>query len=135
MNNFLLIGQADAAPVAQESVTVDVNAGAAPEAQAQPQGMGSGLMQMLPLVLIFVVFMFFMSSSQKKQAKKRQEALNQIMKGDRVVTTGGIYGTVAEVKDDAFLLEIANNVRIEIAKTGVSGALPKVDSIDTKQEK
>lgn len=120
MNNLFTVAQA-------EEVTTTTIQTEGAEGMPQQQSFGEGLMGMLPIIIIFVVFMLFMSNSQKKQAKKRMEAINQIMKGDRVMTNGGIYGNIAEVNEDTFILEIASNVKIEIAKSSVSTALPKVE--------
>ncbi len=124
MKDLLFLAQAEA-PATQAQTQVP--APGAPE-QAPAPSMTDGLMQMLPFIAIFVLLMWFMSRSQKKQALKRQEALNQIIKGDKVVTTSGIYGVITEVKYESFILEIAPNVKIEITKNGVTSALPKDDT-------
>ncbi|MDD3886813.1 MAG: preprotein translocase subunit YajC [Victivallaceae bacterium] len=91
-------------------------------AEAQ-QGGGSGLMTMLPLILVFGVMMFFMIRSQKKQARERQAMLDRVVKGARVLLQSGIYGNVAEVRENVLVVEIAEGVKIEVAKSGVA-ALP-----------
>jgi len=124
MNSYLLIADAQT-PAATETQTVQGQPAATP--QEQPQS-GSGWLQMLPLLLIFVVFMFIMSRSQKKQQQRRVEALSKIMKGDRVTTNSGIYGTVTEVKEDSFMVEISPKVVVEIAKSGVAAAIAPQDA-------
>lgn len=82
--------------------------------------MGSGTMQILMMVAIFAVFYFFMirpQTKRQKEIKKQREAMKQ---GDRVVTSGGIYGKVKEMKDDnTVIMEIAENVRIKVDKNSV----------------
>lgn len=73
----------------------------------------------LPLILIFVVFYFFMIRPQNKKQKEIQKARAALTVGDKVVTSGGIYGKIREVKDDSFVIEISENVRIRVEKTAV----------------
>ncbi|MDO9152225.1 MAG: preprotein translocase subunit YajC [Paludibacter sp.] len=87
---------------------------------ATPAGGTSGMTGIFMMVLIFVVFYFFMirpQSKRQKEIKKQREAMQQ---GDRVVTSGGIYGKVKEIKDDnTVIIEIAENVRIKVDKNSV----------------
>lgn len=71
------------------------------------------------LILIFVVMWFFMIRPQRKQQKELQKFREGLKKGDKVVTIGGIYGTVTEVKDKTLLLEIDSNVKIRVDKNSV----------------
>lgn len=71
------------------------------------------------LILVFVVMWLFMIRPQRKQQKEQQAFRDSLKKGDKVVTIGGIYGTVVEVKDNTLLLEIDKDVKIRIAKTSV----------------
>ena len=71
------------------------------------------------LILIFVVMWLFMIRPQRKQQKELQKFREGLKKGDKVVTIGGIYGTVAEVKEKTLLLEIDNNVKIRVDKNSV----------------
>lgn len=77
----------------------------------------------LTLVLYFVVFFgimyFLMIRPQQKQAKKRQALMSSLRTRDKVITTGGIYGKITKVKEDSVMLEIADKVEIEMAKTGI----------------
>ena len=83
--------------------------------QGPPQWTG-----MVSIFLVFGVMIFLMFRSQKKQANERKEMLNAIKSGDKVITNGGIKGTVDKVKDDLFILKIADNVRIEIVHAGIA---------------
>ncbi|HBJ76661.1 MAG TPA: preprotein translocase subunit YajC [Porphyromonadaceae bacterium] len=86
--------------------------------QSAPSG-GSGYMSLLMMGLIFVIFYFFMIRPQNKKQKKLQEFRNSIKAGDKVVTAGGIYAKVKDIKENVVILEIAENVRIRIAKTSI----------------
>ena len=82
--------------------------------QTQPQG--SGLMSFLPLILIIVVFWLFMIRPQMKRQKELRDALQ---KGDKIVTTGGIYGKVAEIQEYAIIMEVEGGVRLKVDKSAV----------------
>ena len=81
---------------------------------AQPQGGGWSMWIML--ALIFVVMWFFMIRPQRKQQKELQNFRDSLKKGDKVVTIGGIYGTVCEIKEGSVLIEVDNNVKIRVSK-------------------
>ena len=81
---------------------------------AQPQG--GGWQMWIMLALIFVVMWFFMIRPQRKQQKELQAFRDGLKKGDKVVTIGGIYGTVCEIKDTNVLIEVDNNVKIRVSK-------------------
>ncbi|OGV49981.1 MAG: preprotein translocase subunit YajC [Lentisphaerae bacterium GWF2_52_8] len=91
---------------------------------AEPNGMNSMVGFFGPLLIIGVMI-FFMFRSQRKEAKKREEMLSTIKTGDKVLTAGGIYGVVSNVKDKGFVIKIADNVKIEVIKTGVSAVIDK----------
>lgn len=84
---------------------------------AQPQG--SSWSMWLMLILIFVVMWFFMIRPQRKQQKELQQFRDSLKKGDKVVTVGGIFGTVVEVKERTLLLEVDNGVKIRVDKNSV----------------
>ena len=90
--------------------------------QAKPAtGTGNDMMLrgLLPLLLVFVVFYFFMIRPQMKRQKELNTFRSSIAKGDKVVTTGGIYGKVVEVTDNAVIIEIANDVKVKFDKNAV----------------
>jgi preprotein translocase subunit YajC len=87
-----------------------------PQAQGQESG---GIMSFLPLLLIMVVFFFFFIRPQMKKAKEQKKFREALKKGDKVITIGGIHAKVYEVKDATLVVEISDNVRIEIEKSGV----------------
>ena len=86
------------------------------EAAAQAPQQGSGWTMWIMLGLIFVVMYFFMIRPQKKQQKEMQRFRDSLAKGDKVVTIGGIFGTVTEIKDDSVLIEVDNGVKIRVSK-------------------
>ncbi|MDD4032716.1 MAG: preprotein translocase subunit YajC [Bacteroidales bacterium] len=77
------------------------------------------MMSLLPLVLIFVVFYFFMIRPQMKRQKELKTYRDALQKGDRVVTTGGLYGKITEVSDTTIHMEIAPNVHVKVDKYAV----------------
>ena len=87
---------------------------AAPAAQQ-----GGGMSMWIMLALIFVVMWFFMIRPQKKQQKELQNFRDSLKKGDKVVTIGGIYGTICEVKEGTVLMEVDNNVKIRVSKNAL----------------
>jgi preprotein translocase subunit YajC len=87
---------------------------AAPAAQQ-----GGGMSMWIMLALIFVVMWFFMIRPQRKQQKELQNFRDGLKKGDKVVTIGGIYGTISEVKEGYVLMEIDNNVKIRVNKNAL----------------
>ena len=82
---------------------------------------------------IGLVFYFLVIAPANKQRKKTQEMLSSLKKGDRVLTTGGIYGTVQGVEADVVYLKIAENVKVKVARSAVSGIVTgESETIDRK---
>jgi len=92
--------------------------------QTQPGGGGIGGL-VLPMVAIFAIMYFLIWRPQAKKQKQHQQVIDNIKKGDRIVTNGGLYGTVAGVKDKekTFIVKIDENVKVEISKTAVARKL------------
>ena len=88
------------------------------------------LMQFLPLLVIFGIFYLLLIMPMRKRQKKHQEMLKAITKGDRVVTTGGIFGTVVAVEDDVVSLRVAENVKLQIALSAVAGLAKDAGTAD-----
>ena len=84
--------------------------------QAAQPAQGGGWSMWVMLLLIFVVMWFFMIRPQRKQQKELENFRNSLKKGDKVVTIGGIYGTVSEIKENSVLIEVDNNVKIRVSK-------------------
>jgi preprotein translocase subunit YajC len=81
------------------------------------------IVQFLPFILIFAVFYFLVFAPMRKKQRRHSEMLQTLKAGDRVVTSGGIHGTVVGVSDDLVQLRIADQVKIDVSKTAVSGML------------
>jgi len=85
-----------------------------------PEGRTQDLTGMLfPLVIFVVIFYFFIIRPQKKRQKQHDSLIGGISREDQVITIGGVFGTVREVRDDTFLLEVADGVRIRVLKSAV----------------
>ena len=90
---------------------------------------GGGIESMLiPLVLIVVVFYFFMLRPQQKRQKERQKLLDSIKKGDKVITAGGIHGTVEGVTDKTLLVRVSDNMKITLERSSVSTIVGLTDT-------
>lgn len=104
---------------------------AAPAAAAGPDAM----LQFLPIILIFVVFYFLLIRPQQKKLKAHKEMLGALRRGDRVVTGGGIIGTITKVVDDnEVLLEIAEGVRVRVQRPMISGVLARTEPVSEPKE-
>jgi len=88
---------------------------AQPQNGAQP----NPFMSFLPLILIILVFYFFMIRPQMRRQKELRKFRDSIQKGDNVVTTGGIYGKVAEIKETTILLQVDEGVKLKVDKSAV----------------
>ena len=89
--------------------------------QSAGGGTAALIAQILPIAAIGLVFYFIVIAPANKQRKKTQEMLNSLKKGDRVLTTGGIYGTIQGVEPEAVYLKIAENVKVKVARSAISG--------------
>ncbi len=99
---------------------------------AGAQGGGNPITQFIPLILIIVVFYFFMIRPQLKKSKDQKKFRENIAKGDKIVTIGGIHGKIVEVQEKTFLIEVEGGHKLKIEKSAVSmdsssliGAEPK----------
>lgn len=89
--------------------------------QASGNAQGGGMsMTLIMILLILVVFYFFMIRPQQKRQKQMEEFKKSLEKGDKVTTIGGIHGKICDVKETTFLIEIANDVRIEVDKAAIA---------------
>ena len=94
--------------------------------QGRPWGVTSQqAAQLLPLVVIFAVFYFIAIRPQQAQQRRHREMLGRLKKGDRVLTRGGLYGVIVELKDNRVLLELAQNVRVQADRTAVQSVVNK----------
>ena len=92
------------------------------EAMAQGAGGGSGfLIQIAPLVLIFAVFYFLLIRPQQKKMKEHRSMVESLSKGDKVVTAGGLLGTISKIEDDRIAsVEISENVKVQVVRSTIT---------------
>jgi len=91
-----------------------------PSAQAAAEPSGSGIASLIPLVLIIVIFYFLLIRPQQKRLKAHQAMIGELKKGDKVVTSGGILGTVQDVSEDTVRVEIADKVRVTVKRDTIT---------------
>jgi preprotein translocase subunit YajC len=101
-------------------------AGAAP-GTPPPAGVEGALMQFLPLFLIFGVFYFMLIRPQQKKFEEHKKMIEALRRGDKVVTGGGILGTVVKVEGDEVTVEIAENVKVRVQKSTVTQVVSKTE--------
>lgn len=91
-------------------------------AMTQSTGQGgaqSGFAAFVPLIIMFVIFYFLLIRPQQKRAKEHREMIGNLNKGDRVITSGGIYGTVSSLDETSVTLEIAEKVKIKVVRGNI----------------
>ena len=93
---------------------------AAPAPEAQDP-----LMSFLPLVLIFVVFYFLLIRPQTKRAKEHRKMVEELAKGDEVVTNGGLLGRITQVGENFVQIKIADNVEVKVQKQAIGSLMPR----------
>jgi preprotein translocase subunit YajC len=82
---------------------------------------GNGLIAFLPLAIIMVIFYVLLILPAQRRQKKTQAMLSELKTGDKVVTTGGLYGTIVALDGDAVQLRIADQVKVKVARSAVAG--------------
>jgi preprotein translocase subunit YajC len=90
-----------------------------------PSAGGGAMGQLMMILLIIVIFYFFMIRPQMKKAKNEKLFKEGLVKGDKVVTIGGVHGKIVEVSDTTFMIEVDSNVRLKVEKTAVSAEATK----------
>ncbi|HIE44075.1 MAG TPA: preprotein translocase subunit YajC [Candidatus Omnitrophica bacterium] len=83
-------------------------------------GVGNPLTAFLPFILIFIVFYFLLIQPQRRKEQQHRQMLESLKKGDKIVTTGGIYGTVLSIKENKVKIEIAEGVEIDVLKSAIA---------------
>lgn len=78
------------------------------------------LVSMVPIVVIFLIFYWFLIRPQQKQQREHEKMLSGLKKGDRVLTTGGLYGTIVGLKGDDLEVRFADNVKLTLARSAVT---------------
>lgn len=91
-------------------------------AMAAPQGGGGGSMvsTLIMMASIFAIFYFMIIRPQQKKAKEREQMLSAIQKGDKVILSGGIHGTVAGLEEKTALIQISDNVKIKVERAAIN---------------
>ncbi len=82
---------------------------------------GGALVQFAPLIIIFVIFYFLLIRPQQKKQQTHRQMLQNLKRGDKVLTTGGIYGTIESLTDTSIQLKIANQVKIKVSRSAIAG--------------
>ncbi len=85
------------------------------------QAQGGGFASFVPLILIMVIFYFLLIRPQQKRVKEHRNVIEALKKGDKVITGGGFYGTVTDVKEDFMKVEIADGVRVKVKRDTIVG--------------
>ena len=93
--------------------------------QAQSGETPSPLISLMPILLMFVVFYFLLIRPQQKKQKEHQQMISELKKNDEVITTGGIHGTIVNIKDKTYSVRVDDNVKIEVSKSAISGVKKK----------
>lgn len=89
-------------------------------------------MQFVPILLVFAIFYFLLIAPMRKRQKALQGLIESLKKGDRVVTNGGLYGTVAAVEEQVVILKLAENLKVRVAKSAISGLEGQEEQGDRK---
>lgn len=103
---------------------LDIAWAMAPGQDGGAQGGGSLFASFLPLILIFVIFYFLLIRPQQRRAKEHRQMLENIKKGDKVITSGGIYGVIEAVGTNTVTLKIAENVKVKFGKSYIATVRP-----------
>lgn len=95
---------------------------------ANPSGTEGGpslFTSFIPILLLFVIFYFLLIRPQQKKQKQHQGLISNLRRGDKIVTNGGLYGTVVDVKDHVIVLKIADDIKVELVKNAVATVIEK----------
>ncbi|RPI29686.1 MAG: preprotein translocase subunit YajC [Acidobacteria bacterium] len=84
------------------------------------QSPSAGILSLMPILLIFVIFYLLIYRPMRKRQRMQEEMITSLKNGDKVITNGGIYGTVAGLKDHTLLLKVSDTVKIEVAKNAIA---------------
>jgi preprotein translocase subunit YajC len=90
-------------------------------AMATPAQGGSPWLQFVPFVIVLAIFYFIILLPMRRKQQKVQDFLSQLKEGDKVITTGGIYGQITKLNEHTIMLQVADKLRIEVARASVGG--------------
>jgi len=99
------------------------------------QGQAGGIAGFLPIIILFAIFYFLLIRPQQKKAKEHKEMIANLKKGSRIITSGGIYGTIQSIDDTTIGLEIAEKVKIKISRGNVAALIADIDSAQKSEKK
>jgi preprotein translocase subunit YajC len=88
----------------------------------------------VPMIIIFAIFYFMMIRPQQRKEKDRRKMIDEVKTGARVMFSGGILGTVTNVKENTFMVKIADKVKVEVARGAVSRVLEKGEKVEVEQD-
>ena len=95
---------------------------------------GGGLMTFMPFVAIIAIFYFLIIRPQSKKRKETEKMLSTLKKGDRIVTIGGLYGTIQSVRDTTVIIRADDNVKLEFLRSAISSVVTQAPSKEEKNE-
>lgn len=101
---------------------------------ATGQGAG-GFTSLIPIILMFVIFYFLLIRPQQKKSKEQREMINQLKKGDRIVTSGGLHGRITATGEQTMTVEIADKVRVKITRGSVAQVIQSSSQPQAKKKK
>ena len=107
----------------------------APQGQPGQSGGGGMLGMLLPMVIIFGIFYFMLIRPQQRKEKERQKMIDEVKSGARVMFCGGMIGTVTNIKDGMFLIKVADNVKVEVARGAVNRVLERDEKPEASENK
>jgi preprotein translocase subunit YajC len=99
---------------------------------APPNGATSPLVQLIPFALVLAIFYFIILLPMKRRQKKVQEFLSALKVGDRVVTSGGIFGSITKMNEQSVQLQIAQNVRVDVSRNAIVGYQGQAPVVETQ---
>ncbi len=100
------------------------------------QGAGGGFTALIPLLIMFVIFYFLLIRPQQKKVKEHREMVENLKKGDKIVTSGGIHGRITSLDDTTLTIEIADKVRVKLNRGNIATIIPATGAqVSSEKEK
>jgi preprotein translocase subunit YajC len=106
---------------------IDIAYAMGPSPQGGGQGAGGMFTSLIPLILIFVIFYFLLIRPQQKRAKEHKTMIENLTKGDKIITSGGVYGVIEAVGTNTVTVKISENVKVKFGKSYVAGVRASSD--------
>ncbi len=102
--------------------------------QSGGAGQAGGIAGFLPIIILFAIFYFLLIRPQQKKAKEHREMIANLKKGVRIITSGGIYGTIISIDDTTIGLEIAEKVKIKITRGNVAAVVSDAETVQKEKK-